>query len=543
MSLPTIVSSEKSEHLIYGVLPLAIAIWISSQVATDPFQALGYVSVISSLLTLVLYEMRIDEIFVKRWYSRDWGDMALNTRRAFLSWDLLLNSWDTVVSDPPQFRGGTGNYEWLVKRYTDSVVSSYVIRKRLWAVRGSLYLFLAVPFIVWTGLDYLSDFLVPLDSTTVWLLVFLISIVFWTIQYFFNRTRHKPLRTQIRHLVVFRYAQQLVAYDALACELTGSDERTSLRSTLLTEFEFLDQIIIREDWSTFTDRWVPIRWNTELRARRDFIPSIIPKLFELWIDHRVHIESGKRSTPEILSSSRRLAWYIHVSRELQNTSGRSFGQHTTSILSLISDLYDEELSAVIDDDSEARIPFEKRLLLPLTNPVFVLSRASSKLLNDTPRRDEQSMQSFSGFLLEWLLSRYDGRLDASVMTSAKAGLDTDSPNEEVLVTALSRILGSCQDVSMKSGIWANLQADQVFGMLETLHERMKRIIGNENRQVLCSFLQEASNEARIRLLDTESWQADLASGESRTTLEELLEMKGVTSPELREQISILLEKN
>ena len=509
--------------------------------ATDPFEALGYVSVISSLLTLILYEMRIDELLVKRWYSRDWGKMALNTHRAFLSWDILLNTWDTVVSDPPQFRGGAGGYDWLVKRYTKSVVSSYVIRKRLWSIRGSMYLFLAVPFMVWTGLDYLNSFFIQLPSAATLLLVFALCIGFWIIQFLFNRTRHKPLREQIRHLVVFRYAQQLVAYDALACELAASDQRASLRKAMQTEFDFLDRIIIREDWTTFTERWVPIRWNTELKARRDFIPLIIPQLYEIWEKHRVYIEEGKRNTNEILASARRFAWYLNICRELHKAAGRSLGRHTRDILNFVSEVYDDELPHIDSKESDRRIPFQSRLLLPLTKPVYILARAPTKLLNEGPRKNEGYTKSFAVFLLNWLQSQYALRLGKDGQFDVKTESEIPEANERSLINALLQILDQCATTEKFTGIWTNLQTDHEMILLENLWDRMNRITGKENLQLLCYFLREASTEARLRLLGLKPWQDALSSSEVQSTLSELLRTGSISSHELKEKIGGLIQ--
>lgn len=128
MVLAEIAPTEKAEHFIYALLPVSGGIWLSVNFAEDFLSIFAVVSVVSSLLTILLYEIRIDEHVVKRWYARIRDDTSEITK-AFLSWNLLLQTWHVVISDPPQFRWIKDDLSDTAKKFTKSVVSSYAIRR------------------------------------------------------------------------------------------------------------------------------------------------------------------------------------------------------------------------------------------------------------------------------------------------------------------------------------------------------------------------------------------------------------------------------
>jgi hypothetical protein len=207
----------------------------------------------------------------------------------------------------------------------------------------------------------------------------------------------------------------------------------------------------------------------------------------------------------------------------------------------VSEVYDDEIPHIESKESDKRIPFQSRLLLPLTKPVYVLSRAPTKLLNEGPRKNEGYTKSFAVFLLNWLQSQYALKLGKDAQYDIKSEAEISEANERVLVNTLLQILDQCTSAEKFTGIWTNLRSDHEMMLLENLWARMNRITGKENQQLLCHFLREASTEARLRLLDLEPWQDALTADEIQSAFEELLKKGSISSSELREKIKLKLQ--
>ncbi|MBD3407092.1 MAG: hypothetical protein GF411_13320 [Candidatus Lokiarchaeota archaeon] len=558
------VTTERTEYLIYTVFPLAISFWFISSLVGDPFQLLTYVSISSSLLTIFLFELRLDESLVRWFYSRVKGIQKTSLNESFVSWNVYLKTWQNPVKDAPQMMSDGGKtIDIVIEESTRSVVESYAIRKRLWSIRGSLYLFLSIPFLISVGIRYLretsfSSFIsfisIPtiFDPSGLFVSTLIVSSVFWSIQIIFNMHRYRTFREELKNLVIFRYVQKLLANDAIEnpeCYVNNMDlERINLQQ----ELAYLDKVIARDDWAVFIDRWKPLRQNAERRGRVRFRENMIDDLFTTWLSHCVVDEEGKRPNNQIIETARILATQIHFIGEfLTKTNSRKLGHHSKAISQFTVELYYEITdfnpeeyakglsiskrikSFVIYDDREYEFaPMKVRMLLKFMNPVYLASRATSKLLDDSPRGNETLVMSFGKFIALKLLQYFIGRIPENKLKIIQEEFSNKTAIRcNDITNLIVRLVTHCQQEGSKTGIWNNLgQAEQI----ETLETVLDWLSSHEREQgvIIESFLREAGIRARKNLLRDPDWQL-LIKNTQKDFIRDVLTNKIQYSPKIR----------
>ncbi len=303
MALTTIASPSKSENLIYTLLPLSLGLWILafvslvtvqdsgfSQLLPDLTQSISLVAVFVSILSLVLYEVGLDEYVVKYIYLRRAGARSLFQRYSFLIWRWILRTWafETILAPYPR-RDMKDYIETQVDVAVQATLSSPLMEKRLWRIRGSIYLFLAAPFFFWSAAISVSiagilitdisslipalgllSLLIPiaLIFRDTW---FLVLIAFWGAQLAANWYRHKNLREHIEYASQLHFARK--TYAVLSVSTMGAPPFQAG-----DELEILDESLRNHNWSWFVDRFTRV---TE--SLRDWIIDSVEKngLFEL----------------------------------------------------------------------------------------------------------------------------------------------------------------------------------------------------------------------------------------------------------------------
>lgn len=368
MALTTIASPSKSENLIYTLLPLSLGLWILafaslatlqdssfSQSLPDLTQSLALVAMFVSILSIALYEIGLDEYVVKSICRRRAGSGSLFQRYSFLLWRWILRTWESETVPAPYPRRDPTDLLSDIRRWlripsrpidyietqvdvaVQATVSSPLLEKRLWRIRGSIYLFLAAPFFFWSAAIAVSiveiliidigtlinalgplSLLIPiaLAFRDAW---FLVLIAFWGAQLAANWYRHKNLREHIQYASQLHFARKTHA--VLSVSTKGPP---SFRAG--DELEILDESLRERNWSWFVDRFTRV---TE-RLRDDWIVDYAEKagLFDLvrrWASLAyLYIESPytpARTRLEMQEEREKLGWlvyYFAVLRELKS---------------------------------------------------------------------------------------------------------------------------------------------------------------------------------------------------------------------------------
>ena len=156
MTLVPIASPERSENLIYTILPFSIGLWIlrffaNSENITEMVALLGLVT---SLGALILYEISIEERAFN-WLLRRWTtDSKRNLETTFLMWNLLVETWQTNREEPPAFE--SPYFRNQVRFVVEKSISSNPIRRRVWRLRGFSYLVPSFVLMWIVGIDTLA---------------------------------------------------------------------------------------------------------------------------------------------------------------------------------------------------------------------------------------------------------------------------------------------------------------------------------------------------------------------------------------------------
>ncbi|MFW9890039.1 MAG: hypothetical protein ACFFER_17790 [Candidatus Thorarchaeota archaeon] len=377
MALTTIASPSKSENLIYTILPLSLGVWILAfvslaglqdsgiqQALPDSTQILALVAVFVSILSIALYEIGLDEYVVRSYYRRRAGSRSLFQRYSFLLWRWILRTWESETLPAPYPRKSPSGRvsdlrKWIripsrpidyIETQVDSAIhatiSSPLLEKRLWRIRGSIYLFLAAPFFFWSAAITISivglliidvnalipalgilSLLIPvaLAFRDSW---FFVLFAFWGVQIVVNLYRHKDLRTHIQYTSQVHFARK--SYAVLSVTSRGPPPFPAEN-----ELEILDNSLSEGNFPWFADRFARVVERLRDHWIRDFVQR--EGLFDLvrrWASLAyLYIESPyppARTREEMQKEKEKLGWLIYyfaVLKELKNKYDKNTRHH------------------------------------------------------------------------------------------------------------------------------------------------------------------------------------------------------------------------
>jgi len=277
LSLSNIAPTEKTEHLIYSILPIAIATYIASYLVTnDSVTILVTVISLSSFLSLFLFEFTpekpiLDEFLRRKTRSRK------SLEDALLVFSLMFKVWRHEVIDVSE----TGDYlEELARTQVNIAVAGPHIGKKTWRIRASIYLFFSVPFLFQAFWNYLHKFYDPLSTIISVLpsharivldtlhshmfIIILITMICIVVEVCI---RHRKLLSHIDHLSRYDYLTRSLTIQRLqnpdyfreSSNLEGEKDEIGLQRisyrTLIAEMELLRELLLVQDWSGFFNAW------------------------------------------------------------------------------------------------------------------------------------------------------------------------------------------------------------------------------------------------------------------------------------------------
>ncbi|MFW9844548.1 MAG: hypothetical protein ACFFEV_08225, partial [Candidatus Thorarchaeota archaeon] len=280
MSLSSLAPAEKTEHMIYSLLPISIATWTASLLnLSDPIQILVAIISISSFGTILLYELTpeqwaVNEIIRRRVRSRR------SLKEAILVFSMMMQIW---VTEPTRRTDWKNDYiEEQAKKQVSISVNRPYVTKRVWRIRASIYLIPSIWFIFNAFRNYL-DILLGIEGSlsrlpdcVSWALSFLHLSMDWVILSVIlliilsGYVRHRKLPSRIDRLSRFNHLRRLLSLEKLRKPeyFDGEQQKSDYlgRSmvnylTLVTELDSLMESLMANDWSFFIDGWDRIyRW-------------------------------------------------------------------------------------------------------------------------------------------------------------------------------------------------------------------------------------------------------------------------------------------
>lgn len=291
LSFSSLAQTEKTEHLIYSILPISLATFVASFLVTnDPLTILAAVISISSFGSLLLFEFTPEKPLIDgvlRWRARS----RKSLRDALLVFSLMLKTWRSEVIGVTEEKD---HIEDLARSQVSLVVAGPYIGKKTWRIRASVYLFLSVPFLFRALWNYIDR--VMIDSPVVfrdlpqWVLRVLgalyefldgVVLTFLLLILTTGLIRHWSLTSHIDHLARYDYlvrtlSVQRLQYPEYFSESKSfegeKDEIGLLRipyDTLVAEIEPLRNLLEAEDWSAFLNGWDRLyQWVCRQAARQ-----------------------------------------------------------------------------------------------------------------------------------------------------------------------------------------------------------------------------------------------------------------------------------
>jgi hypothetical protein len=277
LSFSSLAPTEKTEHLIYSILPISLATFVASFLITnEPLTILVAVISISSFGSLLLFEFTpekplIDEFLRRRTRSRK------SLKDALLVFSLMLKAWRSEVIDVTSEKDHLEN---LARNQVSLAVAGPHIGKKTWRIRASVYLIISIPFLFTALWNYIHRILTstPIvfndlpdlvlsflnvfhDSLAIVIICALGLIIMEVI------IRHRKLTSHIDHLARYDYLDRSLAIQRLQYPDYFSDSRSPegerdeiglqriSYQTLVAELTPLKDLLLIEDWSGFLNGW------------------------------------------------------------------------------------------------------------------------------------------------------------------------------------------------------------------------------------------------------------------------------------------------
>ncbi len=340
MALSTITSSERTEHLIYAILPFSVGLWILrfSMISEQIGEMLAVLGLLTSLGTIILYELGLEEHLFNGLLKRLTINPKRNLYGIFLKWNLLVKAWVTSLEEIPKLEeSNSGWFQRFVLKIegkkppaesmqspylrdqtaqiAEKTVSSNPIKRRVWRIRGFFYLILSFPFLWVVGIetakrtpigifpDWLAPILAVFLASPLWQ-VFMLCVVAG-LMLAVNLYRHRELVDHIQYLAEFNYLQILIAVDSV--KSPGKYLEKTTMAQIRRELESLGEIIMRGYWSLFASKWSRVKTTLDGEAAERFRRDSEHILRELWGGF---IQSSRRHA-NVESRRRQLGWFIH----------------------------------------------------------------------------------------------------------------------------------------------------------------------------------------------------------------------------------------
>ncbi len=311
MSLAAISPVEKSENLIYTILPVTIGLLIGSLISSDPSVWLSSLAIVSPILTIILYEMALEEEMIKGKFKKHLINHQVQSRRDFFNCNLFIRSWESTLQP---FDGVTDTFVNDLSDFAWSVVSSYVARRHFWRLRATYYLRISLPLLIFQGIRLidigLRYIMTPIIGDFWWIVILGGSWILVSFGVDYQIKKARKLRIDRTETFLDSYITYLYWHTMVGSDTARNLKEyipTSIRGIVKKELDSLDSLLVRTDWDVFIQRWGRLSRNVIDLAEDDFHKYFQRRAYKLW-GHYIHENRRKKDTSIVV---RQLEWLMY----------------------------------------------------------------------------------------------------------------------------------------------------------------------------------------------------------------------------------------
>lgn len=540
MTAPT----QREENTIYTILPISFGFWLATimtnDILSDPIKAIGIIALSTTLGTILLSGIRIDEWLAKNRFRTLSFTEHRHLQLIFLSWNAYQETWNTMLASVPAITLKPVDLGGQVDNVIQNVVSSQPVTRQLWRIRAFYFLIISLWFLVDTvrmSFTYYFPWTVTLLPPVLLLMIeIVLYIILVFVFYRLSSYRHRHLRRFVLLLASFRFLHRLLAYyeSPISDKPGRDDERKKIKSEMLE----LDRVLVQGDPPTFIQIWQPIHHALSYRVRREFEDEVAGRLMAHWAKHiKISRDLGS-DEHDIIVSGRSFGWLIHYAREGMHLIRRDPQDRVGQLIEYLFDKYLE----CIGEKWSPRAPSPTGKVRTFINllkvfwkilwsqPPIIKTPDIAKMrmegLADPSALYEQMPEDILGdefskevargivLLFERPLPEHEMVSRSMVLTaSALAGfrpLAVDSKTAiEVFLLYVHQTYDRYLDTSDRTQIWS-MEAAKRLDFLEALYKKILEHDENDQRGfVLAQFFKEGVWEIRIEALQHPLWNNDL----------------------------------
>jgi len=352
MAVAGLVPRESNDALPYMVSSFGISFSLTLFLPAIPefTEWMAIVGIIATCIGLLQYNMPWD-IKITRRKLRKMNQERLDTMRFwFLTFNVRLRRWEAEVENPDPLVDRSDKRPFLkgqVDRCLSDTVASSPIRKRNWRLRLMIHTLIALAVVLISlPLAVQSRPVGPTTDTPV--VMFLQFVSDHAILFFFGcgitilgvvfiwwprvwSVYLDRITSIIPNVMAFSYLHGLVGLDSVRNpHLYGeiSRERESLRR----ELDYIQDALLRNDWSVFLVRWGILRDSLVLEDLYNLNEVILSRILVLWAKF---LYPPQGVDPELIR--RRFGWLIYFSQQLTTAPARYGEMHLIERAKEVSD--------------------------------------------------------------------------------------------------------------------------------------------------------------------------------------------------------------
>jgi len=311
LSLAAISPVEKSENLIYTILPVTIGLLIGSLISSDPSVWISFLAIVSPILTIFLYEIAPEEGKIKVDFKAHLMNHQNQSRSDFFNCNLFIRSWESTLQP---FDGVTDTIVNDLSDFAGSVVSSFVARRHFWRLRATIYIRLSLPLLILLGIRLidigLRNIIVLIIGDFWWIVILGVCwvLISYGIDYHIKKARKSRIEraeTFLDSYITYLYWHTMVGSDT--ARTPNEYQPSSIKGIVKNELDSLDRLLVRNDWDVFIQRWSRLSRNVMDLAENEFHKYFQSRAYKLWGQY-IHENRRKRDTSIVV---RQLEWLMY----------------------------------------------------------------------------------------------------------------------------------------------------------------------------------------------------------------------------------------
>jgi hypothetical protein len=331
----------------------------------------------------------------------------------------------------------------------------------------------------------------------------------------------------------------------------------------------LHDLIGKNDWITFVDRWHSTRISMERDALSSFLNGFVGTLWSAWGGH-INTANSKRDRKHTTQAERNFGWLLHFAVQLVKRK-TSLDKYAIEVINFAQNVYEKDLMrrvhkpVVLPDSLKGRIRFilsvlnhrvkhwirrvfrkvwkrkettakSELLLVGLSNPIYLFAIAPDVLIRDSRKKRELKYSRFSKKLVEWTRISLAGKIHDDVMKKyeeiVKEDISFQKAGEYIL-----NLLHAAYDNNKPTGFWVlpkGYDDDEPF-FIEKFHERIKDH-DSEWRFAFRLYLNEGDESSKLKTLARKRWKPYLQQSPVKEYIKDILEGRVQASPEYFEKV-------